>query len=82
MIEGHPIDHWIRQTAVIHQEFRDDRYVAAIDTGWEKQAYVFYLARAVTPGEYKVPAPYAEDMYAPDTYAIGKSLPTMRIVDR
>jgi uncharacterized protein YfaS (alpha-2-macroglobulin family) len=32
---------------------------------------VFYLARAVTPGEYTVPPTLVEDMYRPEIRAIG-----------
>lgn len=78
-IDGNTITHWVDRTNIVHQEYRDDRYVAAINIGWEKEVYAFYLARAVTPGEYKVPAPYAEDMYAPETYAVGKTLKTITV---
>lgn len=78
-LNGQPMSNYTDQTNIVHQEFRDDRYVAAIDVNWNKHATVFYLARAVTPGTYQVPASYAEDMYAPDHYAIGETLSTMTI---
>ena len=50
---------------------RDDRYVAALMLG-EKQSFrLAYLVRAVTPGEFRVPAPYVEDMYDLATQARG-----------
>ncbi len=49
-----------------HQEFRDDRYVAALNTGWQKRARLFYLARAVSPGVFTLPPTFAEDMYRPE----------------
>ena len=78
-IEGRSISDQMRNTDLVHQEYRDDRFVAAIDIGWNKKASVFYLARAVTPGTYKVPAPYAEDMYNPELHAIGNTINAMTI---
>jgi uncharacterized protein YfaS (alpha-2-macroglobulin family) len=49
-----------------HQEYRDDRFVAALDIGEENRAFaVAYLVRAVTPGSYRLPAVHVEDMYKP-----------------
>ena len=79
VIDGHSISRWQERSKILHEEYRDDRYVAAIDVNWQKEVYGFYLARAVTPGKYQVPAPFAEDMYSPDTYAIGSTLEHMII---
>lgn len=55
-----------------HVEMRDDRYVAAIDLGSDSRYFaVAYLARAVTPGRFALPAPYVEDMYRPQYNARG-----------
>ncbi|MBW8728959.1 MAG: alpha-2-macroglobulin family protein [Inquilinus limosus] len=55
-----------------HVEMRDDRYIAAIDlTGDTRTFTVAYLARAVTPGRFALPAPYVEDMYRPQYNARG-----------
>ncbi len=61
---------------VKHEEFRDDRYVAALRLSRGGTAKVFYLVRAVTPGTYTVPPPLAEDMYRPDLRGVGRSNPT------
>ncbi|MEL1266195.1 alpha-2-macroglobulin [Pseudoxanthomonas putridarboris] len=60
---------------VKHEEFRDDRYVAALKLGRGSTAKVFYLVRAVTPGTYTVPPPLVEDMYRPDIRGVGRSTP-------
>ena len=61
---------------VKHEEFRDDRYVAALRLGrGGSGAKVFYLVRAVTPGTYTVPPPLVEDMYRPDIRGVGTSTP-------
>lgn len=47
-------------------EPRDDRYVAAVDVWSNKRDYYLaYVVRAVTPGTFRLPAAYVEDMYAP-----------------
>jgi hypothetical protein len=63
---------WLPElTQPIYAEYRDDRFVAAFDiydeeSGAQNRAFAFaYLVRAVTPGDYKLPAPAVEDMYKP-----------------
>ena len=58
-----------------HEEFRDDRYVAALKLPRGGRASVFYLVRAVTPGTYSVPPPLVEDMYRPQLRGVGRSTP-------
>lgn len=66
---------------VKHEEFRDDRYVAALKLDAGDTAKVFYLVRAVTPGTYTVPPPLVEDMYRPDLRGVGKPpKPTITVV--
>ena len=52
---------------------RDDRYVAALNRAWGKDGSfrLAYLVRAVTPGTFRVPAAYVEDMYDPTIQARG-----------
>ena len=59
-----------------HEEFRDDRYVVAVNLSRGRTANVFYLVRAVSPGTYTVPPPLAEDMYRPDLRGVGRSTPS------
>jgi uncharacterized protein YfaS (alpha-2-macroglobulin family) len=50
----------------VYQEFRDDRFDAAVDLGENKNEFqLAYLVRAVTPGKYRLPAASVEDMYRP-----------------
>lgn len=58
-----------------HEEFRDDRYVAALKLSAGNTAKVFYLVRAVTPGTYTVPPSLVEDMYRPELRGVGKASP-------
>lgn len=72
-IEGVSVADWQQRQQVEHVEYRDDRFVAALRLSKNRSRRLFYLARAVTPGEYAVPAPYAEDMYRPFYHALGVS---------
>jgi len=63
---------WLPElTQPIYAEYRDDRYVAAFDvydedSGDLNREFAFaYLVRAVTPGDYRLPATSIEDMYKP-----------------
>lgn len=64
------------------EEFRDDRYFAAMPMSWAgSEVTLFYVMTAVTPGEYQVPAARAEDMYRPWVYGIDSPKPShIRIV--
>jgi uncharacterized protein YfaS (alpha-2-macroglobulin family) len=57
--------------AVAHSEFRDDRFVAALnrDATDDRRFTLAYMVRAVTPGRYAHPAARVEDMYRPHLQA-------------
>ena len=61
----------MQNASLQHQEFRDDRYVAALKLEGYGSTHLLYLARAVTPGTYKVPPPQVESMYRPNWQAVG-----------
>jgi len=61
------------------EEYRDDRYVAAIEL-YGSTANLFYLLRAVSPGDFVVPPPTIEDMYRPDLRAVGDASPARIVV--
>ena len=58
---------WLEQTEAAHLEFRDDRFIAAMDSGEgsDQEFTLAYVVRAVTPGVYMHPAASVEDMYRP-----------------
>jgi uncharacterized protein YfaS (alpha-2-macroglobulin family) len=61
------------------QESRDDRYVASANL---RGAFRYaYIARAVSPGRYTMPAAQVEDMYRPGVMA-RTSTGTIRIAPR
>ena len=47
-------------------EFRQDRFLAAIDWRSDKPFRLAYIVRAVSPGSFHQPAASVEDMYRPD----------------
>jgi uncharacterized protein YfaS (alpha-2-macroglobulin family) len=53
------------------REARDDRFVAAAKIGdlAEPEIRTGYVARAITPGRYVLPAVQVEDMYRPELFA-------------
>jgi len=64
----------MQNASLKHQEFRDDRYVAAMNLeGYGATTHLLYLARAVTPGTYRVPPPQVESMYRPNWQAVGET---------
>ena len=81
-IAGKSIAHWQRYQSIKHQEYRDDRYVAALEAPKDKNLHLFYLIRAVTPGVYQVPSPLAEDMYRPHIRGIGNASSSITITQK
>ena len=73
---GSAVKDWQKSMAnarIKHQEFRGDRYVAALDVSGYDTSHLLYLARAVTPGSYRVPPPLVESMYRPNWQALGEA---------
>ncbi len=73
-IEDKTVAQWRENLRLAHEEFRDDRYVAAIDVDRWRPSTLFYLARVVSPGVFLVPNSYAEDMYRPYIRAVGDTI--------
>jgi hypothetical protein len=78
-IDGKELENWRSEADVAHVEYRDDRFVTALAIDKHRPQDIFYLARAVTPGVYRVPAPYIEDMYRPYHHALGGTVETLHI---
>ncbi|TYB81957.1 alpha-2-macroglobulin family protein [Maritimibacter fusiformis] len=54
-------------------EFRQDRFIAAVNWSSDKAFRLAYIVRAVTPGTFHHPAPLVEDMYRPTYRATGEA---------
>ncbi len=59
-VQGLDLNGWTE-----HVEFRQDRFLAAIDNRGDDPIRLAYIVRAVTPGGYHHPAASVEDMYRP-----------------
>ena len=58
---------WLETTnEVAHSEFRQDRFLTAIDRYSNEKFKLAYVVRAVSPGSFHHPAASVEDMYRPD----------------
>ena len=80
--EATRLDEAMSNTDIAHQEYRDDRYVAALSIPAEQTRHLLYLARAVTPGQYVIPPAQVESMYRPDWQAIGRSAGELQVKAR
>jgi uncharacterized protein YfaS (alpha-2-macroglobulin family) len=61
---------WLNaETNVANAEFRQDRFMAAIDWSSDRPFRLAYIVRATVPGTYHHPAATVEDMYRPDQRA-------------
>lgn len=54
---------------VTHAEYRQDRFLSAVDRRDNTPFRLGYIVRAVSPGEFHHPAAVVEDMYRPDLSA-------------
>jgi uncharacterized protein YfaS (alpha-2-macroglobulin family) len=81
VVDGITLNDRSSAAQVDHEEFRDDRYVAALKLDQGQQAHVFYLVRAVSPGTFRVPPPQVEDMYRPEVRGVGANpVKTIQVV--
>ena len=74
-INGIALEDRATQAEIRYEEYRDDRYLAAIVLVPGATARLYYLLRAVSPGHYRVPSPLVEDMYRPNLRGIGAVTP-------
>lgn len=74
-IDGVAVSERGEQASVRYEGLLDDRYVAALRLSAGSTARVYYLVRAVSPGQYQVPPPLVEDMYRPQLRGVGKAAP-------
>ncbi|WP_274369160.1 alpha-2-macroglobulin family protein [Morganella morganii] len=70
----------MQQANIRHTEYRDDRFVSQVAVEEYRPVTLVYLARAVTPGKYSVPAPQVESMYIPAWRATGVTPATLEVV--
>ncbi|MCP4021655.1 MAG: alpha-2-macroglobulin family protein, partial [Desulfobacteraceae bacterium] len=78
-VDKKTVAQWHKQFIIRHTEYRDDRFVAAVDARPKRTFRIFYPVRVVSPGEYIVPPTLVEDMYRPYIRGIGDTRPLIRI---
>lgn len=71
VVRGKPVWRHAEENPLIHAEYRDDRFAAAVHLFKGEEFNLFYVVRAVTPGTFTVPPPFAESMYKPEIRGIG-----------
>ncbi len=71
----------MRNDAIVHQEYRDDRFAAAIRVRAQQSLDLFYLIRVVSPGIYQVPPSFAEDMYNPEYRGISATAKPIEVLN-
>lgn len=81
-IDGVTLSERAGAATIRFEEYRDDRYVAAVELYGGGAANLFYLVRAVSPGDFVVPPPMVEDMYRPVLRAVGAASPERVTVAR
>ncbi|MBK6436344.1 MAG: hypothetical protein IPF83_11065 [Rhodanobacteraceae bacterium] len=80
-IDGVTLSERSSEAEIAFEEYREDRYVAAIKLYDGSKARLFYAVRAVSPGTYTVPSSLVEDMYRPTLRGIGEAIPsTIKVV--
>ncbi|MDY7579022.1 alpha-2-macroglobulin [Herbaspirillum sp. RTI4] len=81
-IDGMSPHEAMSDSRILHTEFRDNRFVAAVRLGtwWNNAITLFYRARVVTPGRFVLPPVYAEDMYAPQLRGVGGEASVIEIL--
>lgn len=71
---------WLDPANTEMAEFRDDRFIAAVDWRTEKPFQLAYIVRAISPGTFHQPAATVEDMYRPQ-YAANTSSGSVTIAE-
>jgi len=80
VIEGQALADRGGSETIRHEEYRDDRYSAVLRLWSGQTGQLWYVVRAVSPGEYAVPPVQAEDMYRPWLRAVGAGGSRLRVL--
>jgi uncharacterized protein YfaS (alpha-2-macroglobulin family) len=75
-IDGEPLSNSL---TIQYQEYRDDRYVAAIEIPKQLAQSLYIVSRAVNPGQYVFPAVRVESMYKPAIHGVGGDIKRLNI---
>jgi len=81
-INGKSIWKLKEQSEILYEEYRDDRYVAAIRLSDYQLTHLFYLVRVVSPGTFSVPPAFVESMYRPEIRGIGETQAVVTVINK
>lgn len=80
LVDKKSISQWQKGYTTQHTEYRDDRFMAALNIRGKQRFRIFYSARVVSPGTFLVPPPLVEDMYRPHIRGVGDSPDRMKVM--
>lgn len=80
-VGGQTVAQLQKNTDIKTIEYRGDRVVAAINHPSYRSSHVFFMVRAVTPGDYQVPPPIVEDMYRPEIRGVGHTIERITVTN-
>lgn len=78
-VDKKTVRQWHKEFNTHHTEYRDDRFVAALNIPAQINLRIFYPVRVVSLGDYLVPPPLAEDMYKPYIRGVGDGPALMQV---
>jgi uncharacterized protein YfaS (alpha-2-macroglobulin family) len=79
LVNKRSISQWHKTVTTRHTEYRDDRFMVALDLRGKQMVRIFYPVRVVSPGNFLVPPPLVEDMYRPQIRGVGDSPGRMKV---
>ncbi len=79
VVRGKPVWRHVEENPLVHAEYREDRFAAAAHLYKDREFNLFYVVRAVSPGTFTVPPPFAESMYKPEIRGFGDSAKVMKV---
>ncbi|SCY68778.1 alpha-2-macroglobulin family protein [Desulfoluna spongiiphila] len=79
VVRGRAVWRHAEQSPLVHAEYREDRFAAAVYLHKDREFNLFYVVRAVSPGTFTVPPPFAESMYRPGIRGIGQGGRVIRV---
>nr|WP_320190159.1 alpha-2-macroglobulin [uncultured Desulfobacter sp.] len=73
-VDDKTISQWHKNYNTTHTEYRDDRFITALNLRYSETCRIFYAVRVVSPGVFKLPPPLVEDMYRPYIRSVGRTV--------
>ncbi len=81
-LDGKSIWKLKEEAVILHEEYRDDRYAAAVQLHDYSPTHLFYMVRVVSPGTFSMPPAFAESMYRPEIRGIGDTPGQITVVNK